>query len=221
MSIPSVYAENGPQGETAEQIASKCQLNYNVKDSLLMSIATLCLPGILENVQQLRSIEARKIKCTYNAIVNDLDPAYCKKVASYENCKFVVGEIFELPIINMVEQLRETVARALANPIGIIWSEGVQAARKYVEGACVSSVSIECNAGENSKFIAPSVLIIVTDGLALADMYDNMRENGFKEFFWNEAENEVTSGSPDIYEIKEEMELIIKQLEINTADAQD
>ena len=111
LNMNSVLAEDEP--------TNTCGIPTNIKDSLILSVVTLCLPGILEKAQEWKNNKCQLVVCKYNAVLNDLDPAFCDKQDGYRTCKFIVGEIFAIPPFTIVEYIREIVANTLANPIAL------------------------------------------------------------------------------------------------------
>ena len=56
-----------------------CGGDTNVKDSLILSIVTMCLPGIIEKAHEWKQIKCESITCSYDAIKAGLDPSFCKQ----------------------------------------------------------------------------------------------------------------------------------------------
>ncbi len=185
--------------EARENVYSVCGGNVDVKSSLVLSIVSLCIPGVLEKLNEWKQIKCETIKCQYNAVAKlNIDPAFCTKQESYRTCKYIVGEAFAVPPMAILEYWREAIARALANPIGIAWGYGVKAARSHLAtncgGVCDATVS-----GSLGLFLA------FTDISAAIQTLKEMSENGFTDYY---------GGSDDacdgIEDIKKELEKIVQ-----------
>ncbi len=82
LNMSSAFADDIKGGEVSSRT---CKIPFNVKDSLVMSIVTLCIPGILEKAHELKNNKCQLVVCKYNAVLNDLDPAFCDKQDAYRN----------------------------------------------------------------------------------------------------------------------------------------
>jgi hypothetical protein len=176
----------------------------NIKDSFILSAVTLCLPGILEKVEEQRQYKCRQIVCTYESVTNGLDPAFCTKEYEYNMCKYIMGEIFAMPPMAILEYYRQAIAGLLENPVGILWGVATLTARTAVKGCTVGGKIIQslCTTLDPPYYI-PSGFLIITDTLALAQTIMAIFEEGFDYF----------NGAPDyceqVPEIRKEMESIL------------
>ena len=145
----------------------------NIKDSLLLSIVTLCLPGILEKIYDWNQIKCQEVQCMYEAVKNNLDPSFCSKTRAYQVCTTVIGEIFAIPPMAILEYYRKIIAQLLANPIGVAYAVTVTAARTHMD-TCIAE------GGCSAPIVFPSaVLLTVNDISALIQRFKDMLENGF------------------------------------------
>ncbi|MCI0557125.1 MAG: hypothetical protein MN733_01415, partial [Nitrososphaera sp.] len=72
-------------------------LDLDVKNSLILSIACLCLPGIIYNLDKLRQIDCFKAVCLHDDVkLNGYPASFCSEMHGYLTCAFVVGEVFSL-----------------------------------------------------------------------------------------------------------------------------
>jgi hypothetical protein len=164
------------QGDISKACGSDA--GFNVKDSLVLSVVTMCLPGILEKTHDYMEIKCQRIVCEYNAVKNGLDPAYCNKQEAYQQCVYVVGEVFALPPMAMLEYYRKAIANIIANPVGVIWSVATVAARKTVFVQC-KAPSCNCHTGTNPMFAAAKFFLLVTDSMYLYQTIKDIQKNGF------------------------------------------
>lgn len=199
LSTSLVFAER-IQSETVEQVNQDCGAPTNVKDSLILSVVSLCLPGILEKTYEWKQIKCQNVVCYYEAVSNELDPSFCIDQYSYQTCNFIVGDIFTIPPMAMLDYYREAISNLLANPVGAAWSITAKLARNYLN-KCV-----DCR----TNIVGPSILFLfVTDLSSLIQTFRDMSENGFI----------TPGGKPEDYceqipEIKEEMEKIIESMTV-------
>ncbi len=121
---------------TIEDIENTCGTPVNVKDSLIMSIVTICVPGILEKVKDWREISCEAAVCKYNAIKGGIDPSFCEKQKEYKFCKFIWGEVFSVPPLTIIEMYKDMIKELIANPIGIIYGYATKVARNYITTNC-------------------------------------------------------------------------------------
>lgn len=150
----------------------------NVKSSIILSIVTLCLPGILDKAYQYKQIKCEAAQCYYSAVKSGLDPSFCLKHEAYKTCTYIVGEAFAIPPMSVLEYWRNAIANALANPVGLLWSVGTIAARNVVTGSCSGPPQL-CNVMTNPPFTAAKWFLIATDTMAIIQNIKSMMENGF------------------------------------------
>jgi len=119
--IAGVYGE-GAEIKTKEQGGYSNPDQYlNVKDSLVMSIIIppLCIPGIIYNLDKWRQIECRYGLCLAQDVKEAGIPIRaCKDQKSYMQCRFVVGEIFNLiPFAPLVDYYINLYKRLAEDPL--------------------------------------------------------------------------------------------------------
>lgn len=184
-------------GTTRGEVQSICggTGNLNIRDSIVLSALTLCLPGIIEKAQEAKQIKCQTVKCKYDAVINGLDPAFCGEQQSYLHCKYVVGEVFMLPIFNFFEHLRNVVKEAIANPEGIAWSIATKLARTRVS-TCLKA---GCSSIVYAIFAIP---LATVDTLSAYQQLKDISENGIIP--------KTTDYCDGIDEIKKQLEEVIK-----------
>lgn len=125
-------------GEVGEAF---CGDSYDPRDSLIGSTLTLCIPGILENVNDWQQIKCEHVVCSYTSISNGLPTNHCDEQRSYRICSEVMGEIFQLPFLNVIDTLKDKVGQIFANPVGVAYGVAVTIARENIKncaGNCES-----------------------------------------------------------------------------------
>jgi len=95
-------------------------LDPNVKNSLLLSMLYLCLPGVIYNLQKARAIDCIYINCL-NQVENGMPIATCTSQRGYAYCKFVFGEIFNLiPFASAISDIAKNIYKALSHPAELV-----------------------------------------------------------------------------------------------------
>lgn len=183
-----------------------CGSPVNIKDSFILSVVTMCLPGILEKAHEWKQIKCQTIKCSYNAVINDLDPSFCEKQEAYRTCKYFVGEIFAIPPMAILEYYRNAMSQALANPVGILWSTSTKIFRATIDGSCGagSPSGLICNVVANVPVGVASFGLVATDSAAIVQTLMDIFKNGFSSLFPDE-----TDYCEGIGDIKKELEKIV------------
>lgn len=157
--------------KTVGEVSNTCGAPTNVKDSLIMSIVTICIPGILEKVKEWKEISCEAAVCKYSAIKAGIDPSFCEKQKEYKFCKFVWGELFVIPPLSIIEMYKDMLKELIANPVGLLYGLAASTGRKYLT-TCAGSCS-------------PYGVIAVASGLFIVDVtgtiqtIKDMFENGF------------------------------------------
>jgi hypothetical protein len=102
-------------------VAGTGLLDLDVKNSLILSILCLCLPGIIYNLDKLRQIYCFKAVCLHDDVkLSGYPPSMCDEMYGYMMCAFVVGEIFSLiPFAAFFDQLISMVLDFITNPIAL------------------------------------------------------------------------------------------------------
>jgi len=94
----------------------------SVKDNMILSTATFCVPGIIYNLNKLREIKCRYAYCLKNEVPQGIATiescGYLEKVLT---CKYVTGELYELiPFAVFYDAAINILKNSLANPIAMI-----------------------------------------------------------------------------------------------------
>ncbi|MEM3154319.1 MAG: hypothetical protein QW165_01995 [Candidatus Woesearchaeota archaeon] len=96
-------------------------LDLDVKNSLILSIMCMCLPGIIYNLDKLRQIRCFKAVCLHDDVKLSGYPAsFCNEMYGYMMCAFVIGEIFSLiPFAAFFDRLINMVLDLITNPVAL------------------------------------------------------------------------------------------------------
>jgi len=94
----------------------------NPANSLILSLATGCIPGIFLNLQKARQIECQYLSCLVNDVAAGMPLQACGKVRSFQWCMFVWGEIFQIvPFAGSIKSILSPITSALKDPLTLIF----------------------------------------------------------------------------------------------------
>ncbi len=96
--------------------------------NLMSSIISLCLPGILVNLDKLEQNQCQKILCEYDMAQKGLTPILCAKEAAYNTC-LITGEGYDVIEGILIGSLRQNIRQILENPLGL----GIQYIKNQLE----------------------------------------------------------------------------------------
>jgi hypothetical protein len=118
---------NGVSSDVTASTSSQMQdpnSYLNVKDSLVYSIIVppLCIPGIIYNLDKWRQIQCRYGTCLLEDVrQNGLPVSTCKDQKHYMECRFVLGEIYNLiPFAGLVNYYLTMFQEALSDPLTLV-----------------------------------------------------------------------------------------------------
>ena len=90
----------------------------NPQDSLVVSIATLCVPGIIFNLQKLRQVFCVKADCYKNQVPTGTPAKMCQDLQQYQTCKYVTGELTQIiPLAGLFNYILSLVREFISNPL--------------------------------------------------------------------------------------------------------
>jgi len=94
----------------------------NVKDSIVWSVATLCVPGIIYNVDKYRQIQCRYATCLKREVKDSGVPiSVCEDEKAYLTCAYVWGQAFAaIPYTAITQYWINTVKEWLSNPFAAL-----------------------------------------------------------------------------------------------------
>jgi hypothetical protein len=111
-----------PFASSIQKYTGKEPRDYmNARDSIVVSLLTLCVPGIIYNLNKYRQIQCMYIDCLLDSVKTGTPANACDKVKEYETCKYFVGEIFQLlPITAVWNYYMTLIKNVLSNPLSIV-----------------------------------------------------------------------------------------------------
>jgi hypothetical protein len=90
----------------------------NVKDSLILSAACLCIPGIIYGLNKYRQIVCYGGLCKARLKDTGIPLSYCDDIEGYMTCQWVIGEIFNIiPFAALYNLLISELKEIYANPL--------------------------------------------------------------------------------------------------------
>ena len=99
----------------------------NPKQSIILSMATGCLPGIIHGLQNWRNIQCNYGYCLQTMAAQGVYSDYqvsakiCEDQKAYLECKFIYGEIFQIiPFSAYIKNMLANIAAMLSDPLVLI-----------------------------------------------------------------------------------------------------
>ncbi|MBI4980491.1 hypothetical protein HZC30_02945 [Candidatus Woesearchaeota archaeon] len=91
-------------------------------ENMYLSIAGLCLPGIIFNIDKAREIHCRKIVCYGREVPQGIATIdSCNKLYDLQMCEFVWGPVMDLiPFLGALGQIGQMIKSAFTSPMGLI-----------------------------------------------------------------------------------------------------
>jgi hypothetical protein len=94
----------------------------DVQNSLIMSLATQCWGGVVHNLNKYRLIECGHLVCLKEQALGGNSVAPCDAAKGAAICRFVLGELFELPYARVLSNLMENIQHVMQAPIGLLFN---------------------------------------------------------------------------------------------------
>jgi hypothetical protein len=95
----------------------------NPRNSIVLSAAQLCIPGLIDGAARWRQIQCNYGVCLINSMKMNMDASMCDSQKEYMECKFFWGEAFQLiPFASFVKGVLGQITDLFKNPIGLIMS---------------------------------------------------------------------------------------------------
>ncbi len=95
-------------------------VHLNPRDSIFLSALTLCVPGIIYNLEKYRQIECMYADCMQTYAAQGLPLTSCGEQKSYGTCKYVVGELFQFTPAALLDRFAGLIKQALSSPFGFV-----------------------------------------------------------------------------------------------------
>jgi hypothetical protein len=139
-----------------------------VKDNIFLSAASLCIPGILENIDKFRQIECQALVCKYQAVINGYPSIQCNKMRAYNICTKIYGDIFDIfGFTKLLDAFKSAIAQYWANPY-----VGVMTYLRWKSKSCTPNCDLENIQGTD-------YLLAINDLAAATQRLKSIVDNGF------------------------------------------
>ncbi len=93
--------------------------SLNPENSIFLSAMTLCVPGVLYNMEKARQIDCMYVDCMENWVAAGTDPFVCQSLQYTMKCKYVIGQVFNLfPIAQFADKILDAVKEIISDPLG-------------------------------------------------------------------------------------------------------
>jgi len=95
--------------------------SVNVKESIVWSALTFCIPGIIYNLDKYAQINCRYATCLAKEVKNGIPASVCAGQKAYDSCNFVWNQVFNaIPWLNVYNYWVNTLQEILVNPVAAI-----------------------------------------------------------------------------------------------------
>lgn len=94
-----------PLGKTLESDLTDSLTASDMKNSMIMSITKLCLPGVIYNLNKYQQLDCEYLQCLKVYSATGLDVRQCEVMKSTKTCAIYVGEAFEVPGVRIIKNL--------------------------------------------------------------------------------------------------------------------
>jgi len=132
------------------------------KDSIVLSLATGCIPGIIHGLQKARQVECYYVLCLKKAADEGIPLSVCDEQKSYLECTFIFGEIFQIiPFAGFFKGLAEQFSMIVSDPLGLIFG----GLNFYCKMQPTMATHAVCVIGH----LVPTLASVAEDILGLAD----------------------------------------------------
>ncbi|MBW2975385.1 hypothetical protein KY366_06720 [Candidatus Woesearchaeota archaeon] len=94
------------------------------KDSIILSVFTGCIPGMIYNIEKRRQIQCNYGVCLWDSAENNIPARTCSKQRLYLECKFLLGEALQFVPLNWLRTIMQQVTYILSDPFSLVFGIG-------------------------------------------------------------------------------------------------
>ena len=95
----------------------------NARDSLVISLITVCIPGIIYNLNKWRNIQCYYVDCLQTMVPQGVPMETCQSLRDYQECKYIYGEIFRwIGITALLDWVSERLYQIFYDPFSALAS---------------------------------------------------------------------------------------------------
>ncbi|MBI4149912.1 hypothetical protein HY488_00750 [Candidatus Woesearchaeota archaeon] len=114
-------ATGEPPNYPHEALLGNVAVWANPKNSIIMSLLMLCLPGIVFNLMKARQVECQYLQCLASEVPTGAPVETCVAMRAFGWCMFVYGEIFQLiPFSAFIKGMLGAIVGAFQSVMGIV-----------------------------------------------------------------------------------------------------
>jgi len=180
--------------DTIQEYTGKEPESYmNVKDSLVLSVMNFCIPGIIYNLNKYRQVLCLYADCLESNAEYSIPISTCEDMKAYQECKYVMGEIFNLiSFVAVFNYYINLFKNAMSDPFSIIGAVlGLGCA--YLCGPGAGGLNTACSVVKTFSMITETIADIIgvfdTETWSIKNDYcKNMDGN-----FWDSATTDDSS----------------------------
>jgi hypothetical protein len=156
-----------------------------VRDNIYLSAASLCVPGVIHNLEKLRQIKCRKIHCLQNEVPQGIATVQsCEKLYDVLQCKYVTGPLYNLiPGFALLANLWGALESLLTDPFAWVTTSiylGCSIHCLYPSGK--DAVSAVLHTGCANTYVVIKVLKIINDGIQAGQQLAQDLEAGGSDY---------------------------------------
>ncbi len=135
--------------------------SFDPTRSMISSALSLCLPGVVMNLEKFRQIKCKRLLCWKIDVPNGRPLWQCNDAYAYDMCTFWTGQAFSaIPIFQFVEQIGNVVNQFVDQPASTIVGMAVDKTCQLV--LCGNERSVGCKICKGLQY-ASSLTAIITD----------------------------------------------------------
>ncbi len=152
----------------------KATSNAAVQNTLIWSVLTLCIPGIIENWEKGRSISCEYYKCL-QTVPDGTPMQVCKAAKGQEICQFWVGEAFALiPFVNLMDSISSAAKSVFAQKLNLIGlTLGLTCVLPCYISSLVGKITSHLCAGYELYLMIGELIKDIKGITSITDMYSN------------------------------------------------
>jgi|GEM_PF-5523556 len=177
-----VNDKNLPIDDPAKKESATTIIDYlykNPEESIYSSILTLCVPGVVYNMEKARQIECAYIKCLRDEVPQGMPLYKCTYERKYNMCKFVFSQKrLGIPFAQMWNYLTGALMEMVKNPASVVFV----------------MASIGCSASNNILELPKALCSIYQIFKSISQITDYV--NGFEDS-WGKVQGDLCDGVLD------------------------
>ena len=149
----------------------------DVSNSLIMAAYTQCWPAVIYNLNKWRQIDCGYVYCLKETSSRGTDISVCDKVKSTQTCSLIVGEVFELPYVNIGKNIINNIGELInsVGPLAVVSLAKMGPCDKYLDMKAPPPVGADFDTTKIWVCQIPLQLARFVDGLKRSTMAAKFR----------------------------------------------